>query len=128
MIRRPPTSTRTYTLFPYTTLFRSPSHHDRKDACLASASQLRGVEHREVHARLIPEPGPGGRLDAKDRQRQVTQRRSRYYETLPGGDVHRGESANPTPPASRCGSRPFVRLVSFFPRPAERRVGKDGVR
>src|SRR3546814_15171047 len=78
-----------------------PSHHDRKDACLASASQLRGVEHREVHARLIPEPGTGGRLDAKDSQRQVHQRRSCYYETLPGGDVHRGESANTTPAASR---------------------------
>src|SRR3546814_4536878 len=27
MIRRPPRSTRTYTLFPYTTLFRSPFRH-----------------------------------------------------------------------------------------------------
>src|SRR3546814_1335985 len=27
MIRRPPRSTRTYTLFPYTTLFRSGPHH-----------------------------------------------------------------------------------------------------
>src|SRR3546814_17879163 len=27
MIRRPPRSTRTYTLFPYTTLFRSLVHH-----------------------------------------------------------------------------------------------------
>src|SRR3546814_20370050 len=27
MIRRPPRSTRTYTLFPYTTLFRSPFEH-----------------------------------------------------------------------------------------------------
>src|SRR3546814_20096543 len=27
MIRRPPTSTRTYTLFPYTTLFLSPGNH-----------------------------------------------------------------------------------------------------
>src|SRR3546814_10824139 len=27
MIRRPPRSTRTDTLFPYTTLFRSPQHH-----------------------------------------------------------------------------------------------------
>src|SRR3546814_6750137 len=27
MIRRPPRSTLTYTLFPYTTLFRSPSYH-----------------------------------------------------------------------------------------------------
>src|SRR3546814_16011345 len=34
MIRRPPESTRTDTLFPYTTLFRSPIHapyHDRED-------------------------------------------------------------------------------------------------
>src|SRR3546814_4766934 len=29
MIRRPPRSTRTDTLFPYTTLFRSPSSHAR---------------------------------------------------------------------------------------------------
>src|SRR3546814_7454192 len=29
MIRRPPRSTRTDTLFPYTTLFRSPRHHAR---------------------------------------------------------------------------------------------------
>src|SRR3546814_1819570 len=29
MIRRPPRSTRTDTLFPYTTLFRSPRHHSR---------------------------------------------------------------------------------------------------
>src|SRR3546814_5507403 len=29
MIRRPPRSTRTDTLFPYTTLFRSPSAHER---------------------------------------------------------------------------------------------------
>src|SRR3546814_7947110 len=39
MIRRPPRSTRTDTLFPYTTLFRSagPRHHDRPglDAAMA---------------------------------------------------------------------------------------------
>src|SRR3546814_1342969 len=29
MIRRPPRSTRTYTLFPYTTLFRSPDRLDK---------------------------------------------------------------------------------------------------
>src|SRR3546814_8111125 len=32
MIRRPPRSTRTDTLFPYTTLFRSGQHHDRPGA------------------------------------------------------------------------------------------------
>src|SRR3546814_14552238 len=31
MIRRPPRSTRTDTLFPYTTLFRSPDHLHRND-------------------------------------------------------------------------------------------------
>src|SRR3546814_1048653 len=30
MIRRPPISTRTDTLFPYTTLFRSPRNHDEE--------------------------------------------------------------------------------------------------
>src|SRR3546814_1156172 len=33
MIRLPPRSTRTYTLFPYTTLFRSTSHHHRSWYC-----------------------------------------------------------------------------------------------
>src|SRR3546814_20835295 len=32
MIRRPPRSTRTDTLFPYTTLFRSPAHARRRVA------------------------------------------------------------------------------------------------
>src|SRR3546814_2583417 len=32
MIRRPPRSTRTDTLFPYTTLFRSPSAHEMIEA------------------------------------------------------------------------------------------------
>src|SRR3546814_11747339 len=38
MIRRPPRSTRTDTLFPYTTLFRSPRH-----------LSLPGAEHPNVH-------------------------------------------------------------------------------
>src|SRR3546814_9592493 len=35
MIRRPPRSTRTDTLFPYTTLFRSPALEDRHILCAA---------------------------------------------------------------------------------------------
>src|SRR3546814_15202605 len=38
MIRRPPRSTRTDTLFPYTTLFRSPSERD----ALATQRRLNG--------------------------------------------------------------------------------------
>src|SRR3546814_10651087 len=42
MIRRPPISTRTYTLFPYTTLFRSDRcGHDDGDAAAQRAVDLR---------------------------------------------------------------------------------------
>src|SRR3546814_10337414 len=43
MIRRPPRSTRTDTLFPYTTLFRS-SHFAAGDSKLALAVPLAGVD------------------------------------------------------------------------------------
>src|SRR3546814_4074713 len=42
MIRRPPRSTRTDTLFPYTTLFRSPSRLDPLASERASLVSLRG--------------------------------------------------------------------------------------
>src|SRR3546814_3884231 len=41
MIRRPPRSTRTDTLFPYTTLFRSPrTHSARSLICMAQTSAM----------------------------------------------------------------------------------------
>src|SRR3546814_19875663 len=49
MIRRPPRSTRTDTLFPYTTLFRSPE--PRLDPVDRAAHRRRGE----------PEAAPGGR-------------------------------------------------------------------
>src|SRR3546814_3782113 len=49
MIRRPPRSTRTDTLFPYTTLFRSEQGIDR--------SPQSGVASREGQARC-PDPAP----------------------------------------------------------------------
>src|SRR3546814_9723340 len=45
MIRRPPRSTRTDTLFPYTTLFRSdPALADRRDADIATRLHREAVE------------------------------------------------------------------------------------
>src|SRR3546814_2328115 len=41
MIRRPPRSTRTYTLFPYTTLFRSAGRLLRLGLCVAELRPLR---------------------------------------------------------------------------------------
>src|SRR3546814_5827332 len=45
MIRRPPRSTRTYTLFPYTTLFRSHHRHDddQQRAGLAALEAANGL-------------------------------------------------------------------------------------
>src|SRR5688572_31365295 len=47
MIRRPPRST----LFPYTTLFRSVEHHDRR---LAAQLQMRALEVRRGRLQHLP--------------------------------------------------------------------------
>src|SRR3546814_3311918 len=56
MIRRPPRSTRTDTLFPYTTLFRSPG----ADPAVGRARQAGAQWHRGVHLRADP-AGRAGR-------------------------------------------------------------------
>src|SRR3546814_2056334 len=48
MIRRPPRSTRTHTLFPYTTLFRS---HVAVD--IAGHDEAHGAHHREQHGAAV---------------------------------------------------------------------------
>src|SRR3546814_5937400 len=53
MIRRPPRSTRTDTLFPYTTLFRSPS-----------SRRLRHRHAEPLGFRAQAVPGAGGQRDA----------------------------------------------------------------
>src|SRR3546814_11256878 len=52
MIRRPPRSTRTYTLFPYTTLFRSAPRRLRP-------GQAGHRRHRREGRRAHPRPGGG---------------------------------------------------------------------
>src|SRR3546814_9835990 len=42
MIRRPPRSTRTDTLFPYTTLFRSPRRSTTSEAAMVAEAKARG--------------------------------------------------------------------------------------
>src|SRR3546814_12988736 len=62
MIRRPPRSTRTDTLFPYTTLFRSKVRRSRLHAALAVARRFRqgvGVERGLAESRAGPEAGAG---------------------------------------------------------------------
>src|SRR3546814_9180801 len=85
MIRRPPRSTRTDTLFPYTTLFRSPEQAGRAGEVVAGVAALqRDVEQRlaagllEHHPQQDRPPGdaapvPGGeRVDLLGRSEEHT--------------------------------------------------------
>src|SRR3546814_12030324 len=119
MIRRPPRSTRTDTLFPYTTLFRSA----RCDA--AAAQRSRGAEADSQRARP---PSPAGHR--ADRQG-------------PGDGPPHGPQAGPRrlrhqapfePRYRPAGARPGRRHAKHLPRPlvlqADRHgagAGKDGV-
>src|SRR3546814_9899530 len=58
MIRRPPRSTRTDTLFPYTTLFRSP---DRPESCASGRRGSAGRPRRTPMSVDRSRPARGGR-------------------------------------------------------------------
>src|SRR3546814_19612036 len=62
MIRRPPRSTRTDTLFPYTTLFRSLIHraHHILDIFAVTARADHAARPRYQRADLLEEAAPGG--------------------------------------------------------------------
>src|SRR3546814_5314514 len=69
MIRRPPRSTRTDTLFPYTTLFRSPrsaEHHAARAGCLPDRTGRASCCPPPSHAR----PGKRGSSRPADCHRQ----------------------------------------------------------
>src|SRR3546814_19686919 len=77
MIRRPPRSTRTDTLFPYTTLFRSPDHRlqDLNRTVLLAARSL-DSRTRKLFAQYRRREGlfcqhRGGRTTLERRQRTV---------------------------------------------------------
>src|SRR3546814_13678767 len=77
LIRRPPRSTRTYTLFPYTTLFRS----ECRDELGLRGGDLRGrhpyLPRRQPHRPRAGQDGPRGREAArKEGARPVPHRRA----------------------------------------------------
>src|SRR3546814_8632066 len=61
MIRRPPRSTRTHTLFPYTTLFRSTAddHVRHRTRCLHQRREVRVIQ---LVLCALPHPPPHPRL------------------------------------------------------------------
>src|SRR3546814_20555529 len=84
MIRRPPRSTRTDTLFPYTTLFRSPLLLDDHDPGRLSGGGGRQMELGVEGARL-------GDLPAADTPDQAADRiAGPRHAAVGGGDRDRG--------------------------------------
>src|SRR3546814_20883431 len=75
MIRRPPRSTRTDTLFPYTTLFRSPGMEDTRGAPAAQDWEAERQELAQRREQAAAMGGPEalakhqarGRLNARER-------------------------------------------------------------
>src|SRR3546814_5964228 len=67
MIRRPPRSTRTDTLFPYTTLFRSP----------VVAAGRRHVQVQRAHARLAGDHAQHVRRNVEDGKGEQARRQAR---------------------------------------------------
>src|SRR3546814_20554607 len=113
MIRRPPRSTRTDTLFPYTTLFRShavPAEGRRKDA------------RHDRRDEAVEE----GRADADRDQREHVEvaradRGPAALEERPPGPEHDRRGQRELHPG-----RPGLR--NEMERSEERRVGKEGVK
>src|SRR3546814_11370068 len=98
MIRRPPRSTRTDTLFPYTTLFRSKRRHgkkapDRDDAERATPAERLADPRRERHADDIGERQP--HEHRRDRTRALLgrneARRNDRPDATEGAMVERGD-------------------------------------
>src|SRR3546814_4722025 len=77
MIRRPPRSTRTDTLFPYTTLFRSARTPPSRAARRGAAADRRGTLRRLGKLATLRHPGRlhAGRLFARDGEPALARRR-----------------------------------------------------
>src|SRR3546814_8923382 len=71
MIRRPPRSTRTDTLFPYTTLFRSRVQHPRAGQSGARAGGRGRFDRRRRRLRRIREERQMAKYDKADLERRM---------------------------------------------------------
>src|SRR3546814_14805534 len=71
MIRRPPRSTRTDTLFPYTTLFRSSPGNEQREFWGSAAAGTRGSRNHAGVSDSVVDRLIEGLVDARDRETLV---------------------------------------------------------
>src|SRR3546814_16248906 len=107
MIRRPPRSTRTDTLLPYTTLFRSRALRSRGAGLMGRS-----------HDRISPDRG-NGVFDPDRGESDIATRKE-------GALI--SEHAYSTRADIRSGARELDHATENMPRSEERRVGKECVR
>src|SRR3546814_17203700 len=94
MIRRPPRSTRTDTLFPYTTLFRSPAGGERR------REEVAGARHAGDHRALEgPRPHAGAGLGGRSRRLRARSRGG-ALQGLPGTPAQAERLRTRPPPAA----------------------------
>src|SRR3546814_17394634 len=120
MLRRPPRSTRTYTLFPYTTLFRSQAEHAHGRSQEWESAHSTGNENQS-HSPVAPGPRRRGPLimstplpgSARVTDALLTERKGAVARLR----LHRPELHNAFDAA----------LIAALPRSEARRGGNDGV-
>src|SRR3546814_6179814 len=86
MIRRPPRSTRTDTLFPYTTLFRS-ARHRRRAADVGHTARIAAIKA----SRQRPEPFVGARESQLDTPAEKRERRKARAHRAERSEEHTSE-------------------------------------
>src|SRR3546814_8596392 len=80
MIRRPPRSTRTDTLFPYTTLFRSEFHRADQGVLVAGRLQAGEVDNVDLHRAVVEHDLAAGELDeGQPVRREIAGQRSEEH-------------------------------------------------
>src|SRR3546814_11907040 len=90
MLRRPPRSTRTDPLFPYTTLFRSHAERDAVAAILADAhsngfpSAIGRLQAEDAAAAVLPAADDLGRRPVEDMPADLADHRRQFVERVAG--------------------------------------------
>src|SRR3546814_17140972 len=127
MIRRPPRSTRTDTLFPYTTLFRSvPRRRSKGGQSSGGGERDQTPKSRPQHEGPAARRGRQARSAARqcppDRGRAATRDKDRSRSSQWPSSQQARQLSFRRHPGAGCYERSIAN-----PRTEERRVGKEGV-